>query len=174
MKNLKSMLICCVAVGITYQTAANAGPTKIYVCGPNQTNEQELLSVGDNIRKRIREVEMSTGGFRYVNVSLKLTVVPDGRLTDISIARSSGRDDIDQSILELVKKSVPFSPYPVKLGTLNFKVAFSSHELLGDKRFRSDFTVGQLADPVRDNKQPDSKQTKRQADAYAISGQSNH
>jgi protein TonB len=49
-------------------------------------------------------------------VVARLTIAPDGRLVDLSLARSSGFAQLDRAVLDTIRRASPFAPLPGELG----------------------------------------------------------
>ena len=49
-------------------------------------------------------------------VVARLTVARDGRLVDVSLARSSGSADLDRNVMETIRRASPFAPMPAEIG----------------------------------------------------------
>jgi protein TonB len=48
-------------------------------------------------------------------VVTRMTVARDGRLIDVSLARSSGSPNLDKGVLETIRRASPFAPLPADL-----------------------------------------------------------
>ena len=60
--------------------------------------------------------EWAYGG-RYVEkddrpVNVKIIVASDGQLIDVTVTKSSGLDDLDQHVVDSIRKVAPFEPFP--------------------------------------------------------------
>jgi TonB family protein len=49
-------------------------------------------------------------------VVARLTVARDGRLIDVSLAKSSGFPRLDRSVMDTIRKASPFAPLPAEIG----------------------------------------------------------
>jgi TonB family protein len=56
---------------------------------------------------------------------LAFTILPDGRIADLRVARSSGIEEYDRKLLEHVRRSVPFAPPPSVLGQRSLSLLFT-------------------------------------------------
>jgi TonB family protein len=63
------------------------------------------------------------------------SLVSDGRMTQISVARASGHKVLDQEVLRAIKRAAPFPPFPesITVKRLNIKASFD-YRLTSGKR----------------------------------------
>jgi protein TonB len=54
-------------------------------------------------------------GDRVGNPVLEVSIRADGNLGDVTVKRSSGRRDIDQAALSILRLASPFDPFPIEL-----------------------------------------------------------
>ena len=57
--------------------------------------------------------------------TLGFTILPDGRITDLRITRSSGIEEFDRKLLEHVRRAVPFAPPPAILSQRSLPLLFT-------------------------------------------------
>jgi TonB family protein len=57
--------------------------------------------------------------------TLGFTILPDGRITDLRVARSSGIEEFDRKLIEHVRRSAPFSPPPAMSGQRSLPLLFT-------------------------------------------------
>jgi TonB family protein len=57
--------------------------------------------------------------------TLGFTILPDGKITDLRVARSSGIEEFDRKLIERVRRSVPFAPPPAISGQRSLPLLFT-------------------------------------------------
>jgi TonB family protein len=57
--------------------------------------------------------------------TLGFTILPDGRITDLRVARSSGIEEFDRKLIEHVRRSAPFAPPPAMSGQRSLPLLFT-------------------------------------------------
>jgi TonB family protein len=57
--------------------------------------------------------------------TLAFTILPDGRITELKVARSSGIEEFDRKLLDHVRRSAPFAPPPAILGQRSLPLLFT-------------------------------------------------
>ena len=66
-------------------------------------------------------------------VNLEFTILKDGRLQDVHVARSSGYSSLDREAMRAIESASPFAPIPKKVGLEEISVNFSFNYSLGGK-----------------------------------------
>ena len=57
--------------------------------------------------------------------TVAFTIHPDGRISDLRVARSSGIEEFDRKLVEHVRRAVPFAPPPAILGQRSLPLLFT-------------------------------------------------
>ncbi|HLS82181.1 MAG TPA: TonB family protein [Steroidobacter sp.] len=94
-------------------------PDGQYEIVPN-TRESELAPYLDAWRRKIERLgtlnfPQTARGRHAGNPVLEVALRPDGALSQVVIRRSSGRKDIDQAALAILRLASPFDPFPQAL-----------------------------------------------------------
>ena len=91
-----------------------------YEVVPN-TRESKLAPYLDAWRRKVERLgtlnfpHTARGASGVGNPVLEVSIRPDGTLGDVVIRRSSGRKDIDQAALSILRLASPFDPFPTPL-----------------------------------------------------------
>jgi protein TonB len=95
-------------------------PDGSYEIVPN-TRQSKLAPYLDAWRRKIERLgtlnfpQMARGKDAPGNPVLEVSIRADGQLGDVLIRRSSGRKDIDQAALSILRLASPFDPFPQEL-----------------------------------------------------------
>jgi periplasmic protein TonB len=91
-----------------------------YEVVPN-TRESELAPYLDAWRRKVERLgtlnfpQTARGKKGVGNPVLEVAILPDGALGEVVVRRSSGRKDIDQAALSILRLASPFDPFPPAL-----------------------------------------------------------
>jgi protein TonB len=76
-----------------------------------------LANLVDRIRRQQDYPRLSRRRGEEGIVELTFTIQPDGRLTGITVERSSGSARLDDAAVKTLKRVSPVNPLPARLGT---------------------------------------------------------
>lgn len=111
-----------IATNATDETLRLRGkrPDGAYEVVPN-TRESRLAPYLDAWRRKVERLgtmhfpQLARSGAAPANPVLEVGIKPDGTLGQVIIRRSSGRKDIDQAALSILRLASPFDPFPAEL-----------------------------------------------------------
>lgn len=100
---------------------------------PN-TRESKIAPYLDGWRRKVERlgsqnfpqvVRASAGGAPTANPILEVAIRGDGSLENIVVRRSSGRKELDQAAIDILRMSSPFDPFPTDLNELYDELRFA-------------------------------------------------
>lgn len=91
---------------------AAAGST-VQQAGTGNGGDAEIAQYPSDVLRKLRRALRSTNGPRG-EVVVRFTVLADGRVSGVSIGRSSGNAVVDQAGLATVSRAAPFPPIPAE------------------------------------------------------------
>lgn len=88
--------------------------------------KNNFLYIRDLIQKNITYPRVARNMGWQGKVTLSFLILKDGRISDIKVKQSSGKDILDRNALETVKRASPFPPPPVK-AEITVPVVYALH-----------------------------------------------
>ena len=97
--------------GVNESDAVAAAGSTAQQAGSGNGGDAEVAQYPGDILRKLRRALRSTNGSRG-EVVVRFTVLADGRVSAVSIGRSSGNAAVDQAGLATVSRAAPFPPIP--------------------------------------------------------------
>ena len=97
---------------------------------PN-TRESKIAPYLDAWRNKVERLgtlnfpRLMSAGAPTGNPILEVSIRADGKLQSVLVRRSSGRKELDQSAIDILRLASPFDPFPVELGELYDELRFA-------------------------------------------------